>query len=127
MTISEEKQSRNTSCRVQVKVSVCADTAAAFKNACGKAGVSMACEISGFMAKYAGFGRTGPGLPSLTTKAHRRKEIKELLYRLERVLEAEERYRDNIPENLQGSTAYEAAEQSISLLYDATEALGEAY
>lgn len=70
----------------------------------------------------------------------RRKQIREVMDRLEKLKEDiellteeietihfdEEEYRDNIPENLQNSERYEAADSACSSLEDAESALNEA-
>lgn len=50
-------------------------------------------------------------------------EAKELLESLQ---EEEEEYRDNMPENLQGSEKYEAADDAINNMSSAVDALDEA-
>lgn len=52
--------------------------------------------------------------------------IDELKADLEEVLEEEEEYRDNIPENLQGSTRYEIADEACDSIQTAIDALDEA-
>ena len=63
----------------------------------------------------------------------RRKELEELydiIYeakdRLEMLHDEEEEYRDNIPENLQGSERYERAEEAVDALDSAMSFLEEA-
>lgn len=63
----------------------------------------------------------------------RRKELEELydiIYeakdRLETLHDEEEEYRDNIPENLQGSERYERAEEAVDALDSAMSSLEEA-
>ena len=43
------------------------------------------------------------------------------------ILEAEEAYKDAIPENPQGSIRYEAADRAVGSLVDAVNALEEAF
>lgn len=63
----------------------------------------------------------------------RRKELEELYDiifeakdRLEMLHDEEEEYRDNIPENLQGSERYERAEEAVDALDSAMSSLEEA-
>lgn len=63
----------------------------------------------------------------------RRKELEELydiIYeakdRLEMLHDEEEKYRDNIPENLQGSERYERAEEAVDALDSAMSSLEDA-
>jgi hypothetical protein len=107
----------------QLKVRVDADLAEAFKKACQTDGVSMAAEISRFMRMKVGSLKTAGTPPPVATRQQRRREVDALRARAQRVLDAEERYRDNIPENLQGSKNYEAAEMSIEALDGVIEAL----
>lgn len=53
-------------------------------------------------------------------------EISVLKDKLEVVMAAEEEYRDNIPENLQGSERYNNAEAACESLYEAIESLEDA-
>lgn len=60
----------------------------------------------------------------------RRKTLQELIDiiaeakdRLEEVMYEEEEYRDNMPENLQGSERYERAEEACDNLYEAVSSL----
>ena len=50
-------------------------------------------------------------------------QLESLKDELEGLLEEEEEYRDNIPENLQGSKRYEKAEDACSNLEDAVSTL----
>jgi len=65
--------------------------------------------------------------PAYTTKRQRRAAIKRILIQLEQIKAAEERSRDNFPQNLQGSSAYEAAEECINALEEVLEILASAY
>ena len=50
-------------------------------------------------------------------------QLEELKSSLETTQEDEEEYRDNMPENLQGSARYEKAEEAISNMEDAVSSL----
>jgi hypothetical protein len=127
-TSSTAKQNWNSEHYTQVKVSVRPEIAAAFKSACEAAGLSMTSALSGFMEKY-------PATPEkricptilTSTRRHRRNALKLLLIWLKQIIVAEERYRDNIPDNLAGSCAYDAADECVSLLSEAAEILESAY
>jgi hypothetical protein len=112
--------------RRQLKIWVDPALADAFRNECVLAGTSMAKEISGFMAQ-----RTGGGppvrTPSLATRKDRRTAIRRIVAELEAVRASEERYMDNIPENLQGGAAYEAAGETVEAIGQAIEALEDAF
>ena len=114
----------------QIKVYVSPDLAAKFKAGCAAASVSMASVLSGFMADYCSeTQRKSSKLSALdfSTKGKRRTFVRRMIEQLEAVKEAEENYRDNIPENLQGGQAYEAAEQAIEQMENALDSLKEAF
>lgn len=52
-------------------------------------------------------------------------QITDLKYSLEAILEEEETYMYNIPENLQGSARYEAAEEAVDNLESAIDSLDD--
>lgn len=51
------------------------------------------------------------------------KKVEELKSALESIMEEEEEYRDNMPENLQGSERYEKADEACYALEDAVSQL----
>jgi hypothetical protein len=109
----------------QVKISVSPGLARAFKDLCNANGASVAGELSRFMAKQAGF----PGSPRtpLGTRRQRRSELRKIIVRLSAVIENERAYMDNIPENLQESSIFEIAAQSVESLEEALEILDSVY
>ena len=111
--------------RTQVKISVVPELAYAFKSACTASNVSMAEALSGFMAKYTN--TVIKRKPEYTTRRQRRTAVKSITQQLEQIKAEEERYRDAIPENLQGSVVYETADQSVSFLDEAIELLISIY
>jgi hypothetical protein len=114
--------------QAQVKVSVKPEVAAAFKAACVANGVSMASALSGFMSQYArAVTEKAAYSVNLSTRRQCRACIQTLIRQLERVRDNEERYRDNIPDNLQSGSAFEAAEQCIASLEEALNLLASAY
>ena len=52
-------------------------------------------------------------------------KIVELKDELENIMQEEEEYRDNMPENLQGSERYEKTDDACNSLYDAVSQLEE--
>jgi len=110
----------------QVKVSVRPEVAEAFKSACGKAGLSMASEMSRFMSAYPA-AATKPATVKIGTRQERRKAVRTITAALEAIHTAEERYRDNIPDNLQSGQAYENADNTVDRLQEAISALAEAF
>lgn len=127
-TSTQAKQRWNSANYKQVKVSVKPEIASGFKMACEAANVSMASEISEFMSQYIGICKNKKGYsPDLSTRQKRRTAVSSIIRQLERIMDNEERYRDNIPENLQGSLAFDSAEQCLSSLYEAIDLLEAAY
>jgi hypothetical protein len=109
----------------QVKVSVDSEIASAFKRVCAASNVSMAAELSMFMSEYSKGLVKRKAAPNYSTRRRRRTAIKALLVQLELIRCCEERVRDNTPENLQSSEAYEATEDAVSSLDEAIDALTE--
>jgi len=122
------KQRWNAGNYTQVKISVRPELAAAFKAACAEAGSSMASVLAGFMANYSQHPvkRDPPADPYATRKL-RRQAVGALISQLESLALAEERYRDNIPENLRGSVRYEEAVRSVDAACEAIELLHDIY
>ena len=107
----------------QVKVSVDPETAAAFKAACAASNVSMAAELSHFMIDYANGSAKRKAAPDYSTRRRRRTIVRAMIREMEQMRECEESVRDNCPENLQGSNAYETTEEAINSLDNAIDAL----
>jgi hypothetical protein len=116
----------------QVKVLAPAHVSEGFLAACKANGTSMTTVLTEFMAKYAGaadFSKTSKkeGIDPYGTRQKRRKAIAKLIQDVEKALDGEFCYLDNIPENLQGSVRHENAERSVEGLEAAIEALGSIY
>ena len=124
-TATNQGNSRLPAKLAQVKVSVAPDIAAAFKAVCAVSNVSMAAEISRFMADYANGSVKYKDAPNYLTRRHRRTAVKAMVKGLEQIRACEERVRDRTPDNLQASSAYEATEDAISTLEAAIDALSE--
>ena len=116
--------------RKQVKVLADAAIADAFKAACAKKGVSMAGELSRFMAEY---GKAAvecgpaPTVEDASTRKKRRKIVGYVARLMELARDGEDAYRWNMPANLQGSAAYESSEESSSAMGDIIDLLGAVY
>ena len=109
----------------QVKVSVDSQIAAGFKAACASAGVSMAAELSSFMADYSnGLVKHKAALDD-TTRRKRRTIVKRIIMELGQLKAAEQRLFDNAPENLQDAPIYETAEHYVSVYEDVIDQLGD--
>jgi len=113
----------------QIKVSVDPVIAAAFKTACERAGRSMAGVLSQFMAEYSAVRKdSSPAVAdTVSTRRKRRNSVNSLTLQMEQIRDAEVNYQSNIPDNLQGSSRFEAAEQSIAVLDEVIELLREIY
>jgi hypothetical protein len=110
--------------RTQVKVSVDSEIAVAFKRVCTASNVSMATVLSHFMAGYASTPmKRQTAAPDYSTRRRRRAAIKMIMKQLEQMKDWEERVRDNMPENLGSSAAYDAAEEAVSSLEEVIELL----
>ena len=106
----------------QLKVSVEPTLAESFKLACKASGASMADVLSRHMALYSGVDRPDKP-PPLSTKRQRRAAVAKFAQQLARVRDSEARYRDRIPDNLQNSTVFEAADLWVSVLDDVLDLL----
>jgi len=115
----------------QLKVSVEPDLAESFKTACMNAGVSMASELSAYMAVRAGAVVRSASKPAKNddygTRAKRRRHVGQIITQLETIMEYEDTYMENIPENLQSGPAYENAELAVDTLEQAIDLLKETY
>jgi hypothetical protein len=109
----------------QVKVSVDPEIVATFKAACAASNVSMTAELSRFMVDYVKGSVKSKVAPNYSTRRHRRTAIKTMIKELEQIRACEEKVRDNTPENLQESSAYEATEEAISMLDEVIDILAE--
>jgi len=127
-TSNEAKQRFNEAHYVQLKVSVKPELAAGFKEKCTENGVSMAGVLSQYMAIYTGTAAKCHLPPIKTaTRPNRRESVKSLIAKLEQIRDAEETYRDNIPDNLQSSPNFDAADVSVAALDEALDLLSSAY
>ena len=133
-TNNKSKTQWNAKRYTQVKVSINPDVASAFKAACESKGVSMAKALTVLMSEYSDLAKpreqatkNGNKGDRFDTRRKRRKELDGVLDVLEMIQEGEEEYRSNIPENLQNSVRYEAAEHCIDTLENAINDLRDAY
>ena len=109
--------------RTQVKVSVDPEIASAFKTACIGSGTSMAVVLTQCMEDYAAHRKKPKAAPDYSTRRRRRAAIKGVIDNLEQMKAWEEQVYENMPENLQGSAAHDAAAEAVSSLEEAIEAL----
>jgi hypothetical protein len=115
----------------QIKISVEPKLAESFKSACVDAGVSMAAELSEFMASRTGklteIAVKQAKQASYDTRSKRRHHVGLIIHQLEAIKGYEEAYLDKIPENLQSAPAFDVAEQAIDSLEQAIDLLNDAY
>jgi len=114
----------------QVKVSVDPGIASAFRVACEVVGVSMAGELSRFMAEYSAISKKRKPViaaDDMSTRRKRRKSITEMISTMERIRDAESISHDNVPENLRGTDSYEATEESLSVMDEVLDLLETIY
>ena len=109
----------------QIKVSVDSDIAFAFKNACIASNISMAAVLTKHMADYSKSLVKPKGILDYSTRRRRRAVINGIIEQLEQMRTWEERVRDNTPENLQGSSAYDTTEEAVASLEEAIDVLTE--
>ena len=108
----------------QLKVHVPLDVFIALKNMSASRGVSMSAVITKLITEAAGINKRSLKLdPDYSTRRRRNAAIENIIKQLQSIKEYEERYRDNIPENLQNSVVYEAAESHIEWLDEVLELL----
>ena len=127
-TSNAAKQRWNSENYAQVKVSVPKELAAEFRAKCKVDGVSMASKIAEFMnAEIGGSKPAKTPKDSSSTRPMRRKELKYHIDCIAALADQERNYMENIPENLQNSCRYEAAEHSVTAMEDGVDILSEAY
>jgi hypothetical protein len=132
VTANKTKDRWNAAHYTQIKVSVKPDTAETFKVACAANEVSMASVLAKFMESYSNPANKKPGNNAaspdpFTTRRKRRLTVKKMVAQMEQLIAAEEAYKENIPENLQGAKWYEAAEQSLEYMQEALDLLESIY
>jgi len=112
----------------QVKVSVNTQVAALFKKACASSNISMASAINQFMMQFSGNAtKKSDYSPDLSTRRQRKAAATSIIRLLERIRSNEEQYMENIPDNLQGGTAFANAEHCISILDEVIDLMMSAY
>jgi hypothetical protein len=113
----------------QIKADVPPETATAFKAACRANNEPVRQVLIGLMEEYSRLPMKAKKVaaPDYSTRAKRRKATAEIFDQLMEILEAEEAYKDAIPENLQGSKRYDAAEKAVDSLNEAIAAIEDAF
>jgi len=116
----------------QVKVNVNPDIAANFKVACAARGESMAAVMSRAMLDYCGEKplkklKAKAAAPDYSTRGKRRAALRYHAEQVDAIRDAEETYKDNIPETLQAGQRYDDANQTVEALDEAVDALSRAF
>jgi hypothetical protein len=112
----------------QMKIYAEPELADAFKNLCATGGTSVTAELCEYMRK-----RTGMKEPATVTgnrtdrRSQRKAATRRIISLLENIRDAEESYRERIPENLSGGPMAEASGETASRLNEAIDALEDAY
>ena len=119
----------NTANYKQINIAVRPELSNEFRAACARNDTSMREAIINLMATYA----EAPPPTKKTNdrdyseRGRRRKAVTDMLTQLAEIRDAEDTYKENIPENLKASSRYESAEQAIEALDEAIERLEAAY
>lgn len=125
----ESQKQWNSQNYVQLNIAVRPELAVAFRSACEQAQTPMREALITFMSKYC---ETPPvhkeqkGV-NYAVRSNRRKATAAIVGELEKIRDAEEKYMQNMPINLQNSSRYEAAEQTVEALDESIGILGEAF
>jgi hypothetical protein len=112
----------------QVKIYAEPKVAEAFKALCEKSDTTVTAELSAYMEKRTHLKEPTVFTGSRTDRRWQRKAIvRKIIDRLEKVCDAEESYRDSIPENLCQGPLAESAEEAAARLREAIETLSGVY
>ena len=126
-TIYDKKWNFSECHYTQMKVAAPPGLASAFKKACAASDVSMRSVLMEFMADYCKINIDKKKGTDYSTRGLRRAAIEKITQQLCWIRDAEEEYRDRIPENLQGSVVYDNADETVAFLDEAIENLLSAY
>ena len=117
----------------QIKIYVTPELATEFKAVCAVNAESMASVLSQAMSDYCkqkpnkNKKAKQPKQDYTSTRGKRRAATERIADQLNEIRDAEESYRDNIPDNLQNSAVYQSADETVSALDEALEALSETF
>jgi len=126
-TSSQAKQRWNEQHYTSIKVAVKPQTATDFKAACAAAGTSMAAELANFMNIYVNPPPERHIPQNVKTLGNRRKAMSVILTLMTEMRDAEDEFMNNMPENLQGSSRYEDADERLTSLVEALETIKDLY
>jgi hypothetical protein len=112
----------------QVKIYAEPELAEAFKALCAKDGTSVTAELSEYMRKRTHLKEPTTVTGSRTSRRYQRKAAAgRIASLLENIRDAEESYRDRIPENLIGGPMAEATDETVRCLDEAIGLIQDAY
>jgi hypothetical protein len=112
----------------QIKIYASPEIVERFRVVCDAQGVSMSGELCRAMSEKIGAaGKARQKRDMFSTRGLRRKSLQAIISQLETMRGAEEQYKENIPDNLQTSVAYDNADRAVSTLEDAIALLEDVY
>ena len=113
----------------QINIAVLPALATSFRAVCEQNGVPMREVLIEFIATYTAAvpATKKQANKSYAVRGDRRKSVDAIISQLEMIRDAEDEYKENIPENLKNSSRYEAAEQAVAALDEAVEKLMDAF
>ena len=119
----------NTANYKQINIAVRPELSDEFKAACARNDISMREAIINLMAAYAAAPTPAKKLndKGYSERGRRRKAVSDIITQLTEIRDAEDTYKENIPENLKASSRYESAEQAVESLDEAIERLEAAF
>lgn len=132
MTVSdnyyESKKRWNATNYKQLNLSIKPELLESFKATCDNNGYSMRYVLIKFITSYA----ATPLTPKISKqkyngRGYRRKAVKSIIDQLSIIRDDENYYIENIPENLQNSSRYSSAEETVDILDEAIELLNDAF
>lgn len=127
-TYYESRKRWNAANYKQLNLSVNPELYESFRTTCDQNGYSMRKILIEYMNTYTATPscakKQGKGYEE---RKNRRKSVKSIAEQLTLIRDAEEQYKDNMPENLKNSSRYASAEQTVEILEEAIELLGGAF
>jgi hypothetical protein len=112
----------------QMKIYAEPELAEAFKILCAKSDTSVMAELNEYMRRRTHLKEPTTVTGNRTDKRHQRKAVtRRIASLLGQIRDAEESYRDRIPENLSGGPMAEAADETVRCLEEAISLIQDAY
>lgn len=113
----------------QINIAINPELAESFRITCEQNKTPMREALISFISEYTSI----PSIPkkqkviSYSVRGNRRKALATIITQLEMIKDAEEQYKENMPENLKNSSRYDSAEQATMIMEEAIGLLGEVY